>query len=82
MIGEDSRTSPEAAIPLGDSRAMAMLREGLGSGTTFEAGAITINVNVNGSVTPSQAQTIGKNVASGFQSVLASQGISTAVKVA
>lgn len=82
VIGEDSRTGPEAAIPLGDSRAMAMLRDGLGTGTTFESGAITINVNVNGTVSPSQAQTIGKNIANGLQSVLANQSITTAVKVA
>jgi tape measure domain-containing protein len=80
MIGEDPRTGPEAAIPLGDSRAMAMLREGLGQGTTFEAGAVTVNVNVNGNVTPSQAKTIGQNIGAGLQSVMSGRDITTAVR--
>lgn len=80
MIGENPQTGPEAAIPLGDSRAMAMLRDGLGTGSTFEAGSITINVNVSGTVTPSQAQKIGQNVGAGLQSVLAARDITTAVR--
>lgn len=82
IIGEDPSTGPEAAIPLGDARAMAMLREGLGTGTTFAAGSITVNVTVNGDVSASKAQQIGANIGSGLQSVLAQRNITTAVKVA
>lgn len=53
IIGEDSRTTPEAAIPLGDSRAMAMLvdafssAQGNGSSTNV-ANNFTVIVEIDG----------------------------------
>lgn len=80
LIGEDSRTTPEAAIPLGDARAMAMLREGLGMGgtVTFQPGSIT--VNIAGTATPEQAKKIGEGVGTGIANVLSQNGIRTAVR--
>jgi len=80
LIGEDSRTTPEAAIPLGDARAMAMLRQGLGSGgsVTFQPGSIT--VNIAGTTTPEQAKKIGENVGAGIANVLSQNNIRTAVR--
>jgi len=83
MIGEDSSTGPEAAIPLGDQRAMALLRDalgGTGSGVTFEAGAIT--VNVKGDMTEKQAATVGKSIGENIASTLAARGVRTAVRMA
>ena len=82
IIGEDSRTGPEAALPLGDPRAMAMLRDALGTGTTFEPGAIIINVNVTGDMSATQAKRVGENLGEGVESVLRTRGITTAVRTA
>lgn len=82
IIGEDPSTGPEAAIPLGDSRALAMLRDALGNGTTFEPGAIIINVNVTGDMSASQAQRVGQNIGAGVESVLQNRNITTAVRTA
>lgn len=82
MIGEDSSTTPEAAIPLGDARAMAMLKDAFGGGAEviFQPGSIV--VNIAGTVTPQQAQAIGQNVGEGISNVLTQNGIRTAVRMA
>jgi len=83
LIGEDSRTTPEAAIPLGDQRAMQMLRDalgGTGAGVTFEAGAI--QVNVKGDMTEKQAATVGKAIGDNIAQTLASRNVRTAVRMA
>lgn len=83
LIGEDSRTTPEAAIPLGDARAMQMLRDGLGQGgstITFAQGSI--QVNITGNVSAEQAKNIGENIGSGIANVLAQNNIRTAVRTA
>lgn len=84
IIGEDARTGPEAAIPLGDQRALSMLREALGTGgdtITFAPGAIV--VNVSGATTPAEAEAIGRGVGNGISETLANRnGIRTAVRMA
>lgn len=80
IIGENPRTGPEAAIPLGDSRAMALLREGLGAGATFAAGSVTIQVNVNGDISAQKAAQIGQQIGAAMQSVLTEKNITTAVR--
>lgn len=83
MIGEDSSTTPEAAIPLGDQRAMQMLRDALGgasAGVTFEAGAII--VNVRGDMSEKQASTVGKTIGDNIASTLTARGVRTAVRMA
>lgn len=81
IVGENSSTAPEAAIPLGDARAMSMLRDALGTSgpaVTFGPGAVV--VNVNGSVSAQQAETIGQSVGRGIASVLNRSDIRTAVR--
>jgi hypothetical protein len=83
LIGENSNTAPEAAIPLGDARALAMLRNALGgTGTTINFASGAVIVNVNGSVTPQQAQAIGQQVGQGIANTLAKNNIRMAVRTA
>lgn len=80
MIGEDPRTGPEAAIPLGDARALAMLRDALGGagGITFAPGSVV--VNVAGDVSPQKAKQIGTQVGTGIADVLRARGVRLAVR--
>lgn len=80
MIAENSSASPEAAIPLGDPRALAILKQALGSdngGVTFSPGAIV--VNVTGDMSASQATKIGQSIGTGIASTL---NIRNAVRMA
>lgn len=81
LIGEDASTGPEAAIPLGDSRAVRMLQDALGTGApvTFAPGSVV--VNIQGTVTPAQAGKIGRAVGENIAGVLTQRGIRTAVRV-
>lgn len=78
IVGE---AGAEAAIPLTDQRALAMLRDALGTGgVTFGPGSVV--VNVNGNVTAQQANVIGQQVGRGIIGVMSRDGIKTAVRVA
>lgn len=84
IVGEDSSTTPEAAIPLGDARAMSMLRDALGAGgprVTFEANSIVVNVN-GSDMTKKQAASVGQTIGSNIADVLTRTGIRTAVRTA
>lgn len=83
LIGEDSTTGPEAAIPLGDQRALDLLRDALGEGgqtVTFAPGAIV--VNVQGTITADQAGRVGRSIGDGIAAALARRDVRTAVRVA
>jgi tape measure domain-containing protein len=83
IIGENPGTAPEAAIPLGDPHALALLRNALGTGgpsVTFAAGAIVINVD--GSMSTKQAQQVGQTIGSSIADTLNNTGIRTAVRMA
>ena len=66
LIGEDPGTTPEAAIPLGDQRAMAMLRDALGHGNNITFGPGAIVVNVPEGTSPAQARKLGEAVGEGI----------------
>ena len=83
IIGEDSSTAPEAAIPLGDQRALALLRDALGTGgTTVNFGPNSIIVTVPAGTTPEQARRIGERVGAGIIGVMQRVDIQTAVRTA
>jgi tape measure domain-containing protein len=77
VIGE---AGAEAAIPLTNPRALAMLRDALGGVGSFGPGSVIINVNVNGDVSAQKAQQIGTQVAAGFQSAMQEKNITTGVR--
>jgi tape measure domain-containing protein len=83
LIGENPGTAPEAAIPLGDPHALALLRSALGTGgpsVTFEAGSI--NIHVDGSMTTKQAHQVGQTIGVAIADSLNRTGIKTAVRMA
>lgn len=84
IIGEDANTAPEAAIPLGDARALAMLRDALGTGgPTINFGPGSIIVNVNGGATADEARRIGENIGHGINETVATRNnIRIAVRTA
>lgn len=80
MIGEDRGTAPEAAIPLGDARALAMLRDALGTGASIVFGPGSVVVNVAGDVSAQRARQIGTQVGAGIADVLKTRGVRLAVR--